>query len=109
MKNPSWFTATHTGGGSVAFTWQPVPGAMLYRLDGPGMPNTGRHQPATSVTVAGMPPGPGTWKVSTLYPGNFADFATATVAQAMVRVLPSHSAPWLSRAGVGNQAEAGAP
>ncbi len=97
LVNPAGFTASHLGGGNVAFKWQVVPGAAQYRLDGPGLPNTGRHQTATAVTIAGIPPGPGTWKVTALYPGNFADYATGTLAQAMVRVLPSRTTPWLAK------------
>lgn len=106
LLNPSVFTANHLGGGKVALQWQAVPGAMLYRLDGPGMSHTGQHQTATTATVPSAPPGPGTWKVSVLYPGNFADYGTATVAQAMVRVLPQRAIPWLSRKGLGSHAEA---
>ncbi len=108
MVNPTGFTAAHKGLGVVEFGWQPVPGAAQYRLDGPGIPNTGRYQTATTATVPAVPPGPGTWKLVALYPGNFADFTTGTLAQAMVRVLPSHSLPFLSRNGVGTQPEADA-
>jgi hypothetical protein len=52
---------------------------------------------ATTATVAPVPAGPGTWKVTALYPGNFADYTTSTLAQAMVRVLPARATPWLAK------------
>jgi hypothetical protein len=37
------------------------------------------------------------YKVTTIFPGNFADYATASVATVMVRELPARGAPFLSK------------
>jgi hypothetical protein len=103
LINPSGFTAVHAGGGTVNLQWQPVTGALRYRLDGSGLPNTGLLDTTTSATVNLVPSGPGAWKVTALYAGNAADYTTGATATAMVRVLPSHSLPWLSKNnGAGN-------
>ena len=104
MVNPSGFTVTPKTMGNVLFEWQPVPGAVRYRLDGPGLPPSGLHTTGTTVTYPKIPAGPGSWRVTTLYHGNFADYASATVASAVVHVLPAHAQPWLSKYGPGSTA-----
>lgn len=97
LKNPSGFTAKHTGEGNVDFQWNSVDGAAQYRLDGPGIPAEGFHTTSTSTTYAKIPGGANSWKLTTLYQGNFADYANPSTASAVVRVLPPHTVPWLSK------------
>lgn len=97
MVSPSGFVVTPKTMGNVTFDWQPVPGAVRYRLDGPGFPSSGFHTTGTTVTYPKIPAGPGSWKVTTLYYANHADYAGGTVASAVVRVLPPHSKPWLTK------------
>jgi|GEM_PF-1653124 len=100
MVNPAGFTAQVSGvpgGGEVTFQWQTVPGAARYRLDGPGLPATGYFALGTSTMHPHMPGGPSTWRLQTMYPGNFGDSAGASIASAMVHVLPSRSMKWLTK------------
>ncbi|HTL06299.1 MAG TPA: fibronectin type III domain-containing protein [Gemmatimonadales bacterium] len=97
MINPSGFSVRDLGQGSAAFQWQAVPGPVQYRLDGPGLPNTGVLVKSTSTTRLGIPAGPGTWKLVALYPGNYGDYQGASIASTVVRVLPPHSQPWLTK------------
>jgi hypothetical protein len=97
MKNPSPFTVRDQGQGSVAFQWRGVAGAVSYRLDGPGLPNTGFLVTNTNASHAGIPAGPGSWKLVALYPGNYGDYPAATIASTVVRILPAHSQPWLTK------------
>jgi hypothetical protein len=101
MVNPTGFTAQVSGvlgGGEVTFQWQAVPGAARYRLDGPGLPATGYFALGTSTMHPHMPGGPSTWRLQTMYPGNFGDSAGASIASAMVHVLPSsRSMRWLTK------------
>ncbi|MEO5509804.1 MAG: hypothetical protein ABIS27_04185 [Longimicrobiales bacterium] len=96
LKNPSGFTAQHVGEGNVIFGWQAEPGAKTYRLDGPGFPSEGLHMDSTSGTYP-TPAGANSWKLTTLYAGNFADYANPSTASAVVRVLPVHSQTWLTK------------
>ncbi len=105
MINPLGFTARDQGQGQVLFQWQAVAGAVQYRLDGPGLPNTGYllALPSTgsggsaAASVANIPAGPGTWRLVALYPGNNADYPGASTASAVVHVLPPHSLHWLTK------------
>jgi hypothetical protein len=100
MVNPAGFTAQVSGVlgfGVVTFQWQAVPGAARYRLDGPGLPATGYFVLGTSLAHPHMPGGPSTWRLQTMYPGNFGDSAGASIASAMVHVLPSRSIKWLTK------------
>jgi hypothetical protein len=110
LKNPLGFTATHTGEGNVAFQWQAVAGASSYRLDGPGFPSTGLSvTDSTSVSQPEIPGGANSWKLTTLYSGNYADYTNPSIATAVVRVLPAHP-PWLSKNnGAGSQAKVQIP
>ncbi|MEO6210588.1 MAG: hypothetical protein ABIQ10_10735 [Gemmatimonadaceae bacterium] len=101
LVNPPGFTAKEfgvPGGGQVTFAWQPVPNALRYRLDGPGLPVTGYFASAASTTTAHphMPAGPGTWRLQALYTGNVGDSAGASLASTVVHVLPSHLGQWLT-------------
>ena len=97
LVNPSGFTAQHRGLGNLDFRWRPVPGALRYRLDGPGIPNTGFYTKDTITSYPKIPGGPNTWKLTALYQGNYADYANPSLATAVVRVLPPHPTPWLSK------------
>jgi hypothetical protein len=65
-QDPSNFTATQTGDGTVRLAWEPVAGAGSYLLGGPGL-NVGITVNGTSHTVSGIPPGSHTWTVATMY------------------------------------------
>jgi hypothetical protein len=99
MINPAGFSARDLGGGGVGFQWQPVPGAMQYRLDGPGLPNTGYFVRGdnTSAGHPHMPVGPNSWRLVALYPGNYGDYTAGSTASTVVRVLPPHSQRWLTK------------
>ena len=97
MKNPTPFTVRDQGQGLVAFQWRAVTGAVSYRLDGPGLPNTGFLVTNTNASHAGIPAGPATWKLVALYPGNYGDYPGATLASAVVHILPPHSQLWLTK------------
>ena len=97
LVNPLGFTAQHRGLGNLDFRWRPVPGALRYRLDGPGIPNTGFYTKDTITSYPKIPGGPNTWKLTALYQGNYADYANPSIASAVVRVLPPHATPWLSK------------
>lgn len=63
----------------------------------------------TTATLNLVPSGPGSWKVTSVFPGNFSDSSSAPVATAMVRTLPAHSQQWLTKNnGAGNASLANA-
>jgi hypothetical protein len=106
LLNPTGFTAKDLGDGKVKFEWHAAAGATRYRVDGPGLPNTGQEVSGTTSTIVeNVPAGPNSWTLVALYPGNFADYPGAAAASRVVRVLPLKSQPWLSRAGVGSPVE----
>jgi len=110
LANPSGFVVKDRGMGSVDFAWQPVGGAVRYRLDGPGIPGTGFYTTDTSTRYPKIPAGPGTWKITALYSGNYADYAKATTASAVIHVLPVHSKQWLTKSnGAGALAQVQTP
>jgi hypothetical protein len=110
LKNPPGFTAKDRGLGNVEFQWQAVGGAVRYRLDGPGMPGTGFFATGTTTSFPKTPAGANSWKLTALYQGNFADYANPATASAVVRVLPPHTLPWLSKNnGVGSVETVQAP
>ena len=88
----------------VEFSWNAVPGAVQYRLDGPGIAGTGQHSTTTTAVVPNVPRGAGTWKVTALYPGNFADYPNGTTVSRVIRILPTPSQSWLTKNnGAGSQ------
>jgi len=102
MINPSGFTARDAGNGVAAMQWQTVPGAIAYRLDGPGFPNTGQmfapeNGRSEGATVPNVAAGPRSWRLVALYPGNYGDYPGASIASTVLRVLPPHSTPWLTK------------
>ena len=99
MVNPSGFTATDRGLGNVDFQWQPVANAVRYRVNGPGIAASGAITVSTSMRHPKIPAGPQTFKLTTIYAQNRSDSTTSSTASTVVRVLPSHSQPWLSKAG----------
>ena len=110
LANPAGFVVKDRGLGNVDFAWQPVGGAVRYRLDGPGIPGTGFYTKDTSTRYPKIPAGPGSWKVTALYAGNYADYATATTASAVIHVLPTHSTQWLTKSnGAGTLAQVQMP
>lgn len=113
MVNPAGFTAHESGivgGGGVTFQWQAVPGSARYRIDGPGLPATGYFAIGTSAAHPHMLAGPNTWRLQTMYPGNFGDSASASIASTVVHVLPAHSKTWLThRNGAGTLAQVQTP
>jgi hypothetical protein len=64
--DPARFTATQTADGTVQLTWDAVPGAGSYMLGGPGA-GTGIIVNGLSHTLSGIPQGPHTWTVATMY------------------------------------------
>ena len=102
LLNPTGFTVTVTRQSGpttaeVAFQWNAVSGAVQYRVDGTGLPNTGLMSPTRTVSAARIPNGAGTWRLTALYPGNWADYANGTVNASVIRVLPLPSQPWLTK------------
>ena len=97
--NPAAATATDKGGGGVQLAWQPVDGAFQYRIDGPGIGVTGLMEATyvTTATVSGVPPGPQTWRVTALYGGNVADYQHPATATTIMRMVPAHAQPWLTK------------
>jgi hypothetical protein len=65
-QDPSNFSATQTGEGTVVLTWTAVPGAGSYLLGGPGT-NVGITVVGLSQTLTGIPQGTHTWTVATMY------------------------------------------
>jgi len=94
---PAGFTARHLGGGSVALQWQPVASAVQYRIEGTGVQSGGQLLSTLATTIGSIPGGPGSWKVTAIYPNGFFDPSVFSTASAMVRYLPPHSQPWLSK------------
>ena len=110
LANPTGFTATDRGGGGVDWAWQPVAGAVKYRLDGPGLPSTGLFTTSTHNAWPHVPGGPGTWRVTAIYPNNAADTATGTTVSLVVHVLPNRSQHWLTKNnGAGSLAQVQVP
>jgi hypothetical protein len=64
--NPSGFTATSTGS-DVKLSWNAVPGASWYLLQGAGVPASGQHVTGTSHTVTGVGSGEHTYTLITCY------------------------------------------
>jgi hypothetical protein len=102
MINPAGFTARDGGDGHAVLEWQTVPGAEFYRLDGPGLPNTGQlltrpNSGFAGATIPNVAAGPRSWRLVALYPGNYGDYPGASMASTILRVLPPHSLPWLTK------------
>jgi hypothetical protein len=102
MINPAGFTARDGGDGHAVLEWQTVPGAEFYRLDGPGLPNTGQlltrpNSGFAGATIPNVAAGPRSWRLVALYPGNYGDYPGASIASTILRVLPPHSLPWLTK------------
>jgi hypothetical protein len=93
--DPADFKATYVGGTTVQLTWQAVPGVQRYLLSGPGgVPNA--PVLGTSLSVAGVPSGPRSWTVASLYePGGV--FTKGVTTSTVVRALPPHAPAWLSK------------
>jgi hypothetical protein len=64
--DPANFRATQSADGTVVLSWDAVPGAGSYLVGGPGT-NVGVMVQGTSHTVTGIPAGPQTWTVATVY------------------------------------------
>jgi hypothetical protein len=96
LPNPVGLTAADRGGGYIGLAWQAVSGAVLYRVDGTGMPAAGNVAPDTSVAYL-VPAGPGFWTVTAIYPSNLVGNGPVPGASAVVRVLPPHSTFWLTK------------
>ena len=97
IANPSGLTARDAGQGSVALHWQGVSRALQYRVDGTGLPSAGVIVAGTDTTLNGIPRGPGSWKVTAMFTANAADYAHPSVVSQVVRTLPPHTVPWLSK------------
>ena len=110
LVNPTGFTAVDRGEGGVDWQWQPVPDAIKYRLDGPGLPSTGYFTTSTHNSYPHVPGGPDTWRLTAIYAGNVGDTANGTTVSMMRHVLPPHSKAWLShRNGTGSLAQVETP
>jgi hypothetical protein len=70
-KNPSGFTATPATGGDVILKWSPVPNAIYYILQGPGVPpwSSSPNITGTIYTVKGLPAGTNSWGLWAVYRG----------------------------------------
>lgn len=97
LVNPTGFTAVERGGGGVDWKWQAVPGAVKYRLDGTGLPSTGYFTTNTQNAYPHIPAGPGSWKVTAIYPGNLFDTTSGTPVSLVVHVLPVRSQHWITK------------
>jgi hypothetical protein len=97
LQNPTGFTAVDRGGGGVDWQWQAVPGAVKYRLDGTGLPATGYFSTTTHNAFPHVPGGPGSWRVTSVFPGNVADTASGTRVSLVVHVLPARSMKYLTK------------
>jgi hypothetical protein len=93
---PSGFTAQHLGNGTVNLNWQASIGASAYHLDGAGIapPGLDLAATATSFTLTAVPAGIDAWHLTALYGSTL---GTAAIASAIVRILPAHPIPWLSK------------
>ncbi|MEO8452982.1 MAG: fibronectin type III domain-containing protein [Gemmatimonadota bacterium] len=110
LVNPTGFRATMTAPNTVMLAWNPAPGAAQYRIDGAGLPNTGRPViGATTTTIAPVPQGTQSWHVTALYPGNFADYVNHPGVSVVNRTPPAHAPVWLTKSnGPGSSAETAA-
>lgn len=63
---PTQFQATQVGRDTVVLTWQPVKGASYYVFGGPPG-NTAIRVDSTRIVRTGVPLGPQTWQISTMY------------------------------------------
>jgi hypothetical protein len=92
---PGGFTAQPVGNGTVNLSWQAVPNASQYHLDGAGIVPAGFNLlgTATNISLNSVPAGVDTWHVTAFYASTPGVPATTT---AIVRVLPAHPMPWLS-------------
>jgi hypothetical protein len=119
LPAPTGFQAHNVGNGSVQFSWQAVTGANKYRLDGPGIPSAGLYVtgtasgtsasgvavsqtafatgPTRGTRIQNVPLGPGTWHIATVDSHNLSNPNLTANATAIVRYVPSHSAPWLTK------------
>lgn len=117
LPAPTAFVAKHLGNGTVQFTWEPVPGAAKYRLEGTGIASAGLYVPAIPTNtnpnyvplpppvVQNVPPGMGAWKIAAVNTFDRWDVKNEATASAIVRYPPAHSPPWLSKSnGAGNPA-----
>lgn len=105
--NPTGFRARLGASNVVTLAWDPALGAVEYRIDGTGLPNTGMTVTETTATVS-LSGTQGSWQLVALYPGaaDWQNRPTATVAPTAV---PSHAPAFLSKsAGPGNAAETAA-
>jgi hypothetical protein len=109
LENPTGLVAANNDSGGVNLAWDHIHGAVSYRVDGPGLPNTGVA--ATQVTfldstgtwisnrvrahLPNVPPVNATFKVVAIYAGNNADYANPSTIT--LRVSPSHPTRWLSK------------
>jgi hypothetical protein len=67
--NPSGFTARAGAGGDVILAWSPVPNAIHYILQGPGVPpwSSSPNITGTTYTVKGLPAGTNSWSLWAVY------------------------------------------
>ncbi len=105
--NPTSLTAKSLGRAAFALSWPAVAGATSYRVDGAAVPNTGFTVRKTTTNVINVPPGPQSWQVVAIFPGNFADYNTPTKTSAINRAAPGHTR-WLSKYGNGDPVTAAA-
>ena len=105
LTNPTVFSGRLTGDREATLSWQAVPGATSYRVDGPGLPTTGKMVKESSLQVNGVSPGAQTWQIASVYGDLLGDMSkrpSATVT------IPSfwRTVPYLSmRNGTVNQIE----
>lgn len=94
-QDPSGFKAVHVAGTTVQLTWQAVPGVARYLVSGPGG-TSATPVVGTALAVAGVPSGPQSWTVASLYePGGV--FTKGVATSTVFRALPTHAPAWLSK------------
>jgi hypothetical protein len=108
LANPASLSVQPLAPGAFKLSWPAAPGADRYRVDGAGIPNTGYTVPTLSTNVINVPPGPQSWQVVALYPGNFADYTNPTRSSLVNRTLPPHERFLSKNNGAGSQAQADA-
>jgi hypothetical protein len=105
LVNPSGFRAAFTSDDTVTLAWDATPGAVKYRIDGPGLASDGREVTATTTQISPIR-GAATWQLSAIYAGGLADFGNRAVASTLPKPIPAHAPAYLSKpAGAGGAAE----
>jgi hypothetical protein len=93
-QDPTGFTGIATLPASVHLSWQPVPGASAYLLNGPGLAGTTVN--GTSFVVGTAPGGNNVYRVASVYGAAGVLTPAASWPAVTVRVAPTPILPYLS-------------